>query len=141
MFWHMVLGESFIYKLLPAGSAPQNPVIDFLLTPLVAFIALFIVAGITHAGLAIFGGAKHGFRTTVRVCCFASSAQLFNVVPVVGTFVGTVWAIVVTVIGLREAHATTTGKAVAAIMLPLLLFMALAVFALIATLATGLLPV
>jgi hypothetical protein len=138
LFWYMLLGDPFIYRFLPESSAPANPIIDFLLSPIVVLIALFILAGVTHACLAILGGAKHGFQTTARVMCFASSAQLFNVIPFVGTIIGGVWGLVVTVIGLREAHQTTTGKAVGALLLPFLLLMALGVLAVVAGLIMGL---
>ena len=138
LFWYMLLGDPFIYRFLPEGSAPANPIVDFLLSPLVVLIALFIIAGVTHACLAILGGAKHGFKTTARVMCFASSAQLFNVIPFVGSIIGGVWGLVVTVIGLREAHETTTGKALGALLLPLLLIVALGVLAAVAALFVGL---
>ena len=41
-------------------------------------------------------------------------------IPVCGGIVAAVWALVVNCIGLARAHETTTGKAVFAILLPLI---------------------
>ncbi|HSL70647.1 MAG TPA: YIP1 family protein, partial [Longimicrobiales bacterium] len=45
------------------------------------------------------------------------------------TMVGVVWSIVLIVIGLREAHHTTTARAVLAVVIPIGLLLALVVVA------------
>ncbi len=90
------------------------------LTPLFVIIGLFIGSGIAHVCLMIAGGANKSFETTYRVFAYTSgSTALIGLVPICGGIVAGIWAIVCEIIGLREAHETTTGKAVLAILLPL----------------------
>jgi hypothetical protein len=138
LFWRMLLGPSLIERFMPNGQAPANPITEFLMSPLMLVIALFIAAGVVHLFLLMFGGAKHGFSTTARVFCFSSGPGLFAVVPFVGPFVGGIWTLVMTVIGLREAHETSTGKAIASLLVPFVLLSMLMLFVFFAMIAAGL---
>ncbi|MFH0920465.1 MAG: YIP1 family protein [Fibrobacterota bacterium] len=98
------------------------PVISILFIPLVNAIALFLVSAILHAGLKLAGGAHRLYPTTFKVYAYAQGATaLFGIVPVLGTLTGFVWALAINVIGLREAHNTTTGKSALAVLIPIVL--------------------
>jgi hypothetical protein len=107
------------------GYGAVSPLVRFLLAPVFLLGGLFVSAGVIHVLLLVFGGATHGFGTTVRVFCYANSPTIFGVVPIVGTLVGGIWSLVIGIIGLREAHETETWKAVLAVLVPLLLSMIL----------------
>lgn len=91
-------------------------------------IGLFLWSGILHGSLLLVGGAKKGFEATFRTVSYASVAQLFNAIPFVGAVIS-LWGVVLTVIGLRETHRTTTGKAAAAVAIPVGIALVLAVVA------------
>jgi hypothetical protein len=140
LFWSMVLGPSLMEWWMP-GQLRQSgtgPVIDFLLSPLMLLLALFVGAGIFHLFLLIFRGAKHGFGTTLRVLCFSSGPFLFEIVPILGSPVAGIWSLVLTVIGLREAHETSTGKVVAAVLLPMFFLLMLMGLLMVAAALIGL---
>ena len=118
LFWTMVFGPSAFERLLMEQGQTSNPIVDFLLSPLVVTVALFIITGIVHLFLMMFGGNKYGFGTSLRVFCFSIGPTLFEIVPFLGGAAGGIWSIVITVIGLREAHETSTGRAVAAVLVP-----------------------
>jgi hypothetical protein len=102
-----------------------------ILAPIFVIIGVFIGAAILHLMLMIVGGANNGFEATVRVVCYAQTAQLAGIVPFCGGLISMVWAIVLYVIGLATAHRTTRGKAVLAVLLPVVLccaFMAALLF-------------
>ena len=63
-------------------------------------------------------GAKPGFEATFRVVAYGYSANIFMVIPFCGGILPLVWAVVLSIIGLREAHETTGGKAAFAVFLP-----------------------
>lgn len=85
-----------------------------------ATIGLMISAGITHVCLMIFKGANMPYETTFRVMGYANgSTAWLNIVPFVGPLVAAIYTLVLSVIGLREAHETTTGKAIGAVLLPI----------------------
>jgi hypothetical protein len=89
--------------------------------PLLVAIGTFIGSAIYHVCLMIVGGAKQSFETTFRVICFGGgSVSPLLVVPFCGSLIALVWKIVVYSIGLARAHETETGRAVLAVLLPLI---------------------
>jgi hypothetical protein len=91
------------------------------LTPLFVVIGMFIVSAILHVCLMIVGGAKRSFETTFRVVCFAEgSASPLLVIPFCGGLITGIWKVVLYCIGLARAHETETGRAVIAVLLPLI---------------------
>ncbi len=92
-----------------------------ILAPVFIVIGIFINAGIVHLCLMLVGGAKQSFETTFRVVCFAAgSVGPLLVVPFCGGLIAGVWRIVLECIGLARAHEIDTGKAVMAVLLPLI---------------------
>lgn len=106
-FDHAVKGVGLIFLLI--------------LMPLFIVIGTFIGAAIYHVCLMIVGGAKQSFETTFRVICFGGgSVSPLLVVPFCGSIVVFIWKIVVYIIGLARAHEIDTGRAVLAVLLPLI---------------------
>jgi hypothetical protein len=84
-------------------------------------LGLFIGSALLHVCLMLVGGANRPFETTFRVACFtAGAANLFSMIPMCGGLIAAVYTIVLECIGLSRAHQTTTGKALMAIFLPLI---------------------
>lgn len=92
-----------------------------ILSPIIVIISIFIGSGILHLCLMIIGGNKKGFEATFRVISYANGAQIFFAIPLCGAFIGAVWMIVIEIIGLREAHGISGGKAALAVFLPLII--------------------
>jgi hypothetical protein len=89
--------------------------------PLIVVIGTFIGSAIYHVCLMIVGGAKQSFETTFRVICFGGgSVSPLLVIPFCGGLIVLVWKIVVYSIGLARAHETDTGRALLAVLLPLI---------------------
>jgi hypothetical protein len=119
----IIAGAELFWSLVLAPAAPRDnmlpsPLVQFLLSPLLLLVSLFLSSLVTHALLAMFGAASRDYSTTTRVFAFAYSPMIFTVVPVLGTIVGFVWMVVCAIIGVREAHRTSTGRAAAAILIP-----------------------
>ncbi len=90
-----------------------------LFIPVIVIVGMFLVSGILHLCLMIMGGARKPFETTFRVVCFsAGSTYLLSMIPICGGFIAAVWNIVLVCIGLARAHEIDTGKAVMAVLLP-----------------------
>ena len=106
-FTHLFAGLGWIFLLV--------------LTPLLVVIGMFVASAILHVCLMIVGGAKQSFETTSRVICFAEgSASPLLVIPFCGGLISGIWKIVLYCIGLARAHETDTGRAVIAVLLPLI---------------------
>jgi hypothetical protein len=94
------------------------------LAPILVLIGLFVGAAIYHVSFMIVGATKDstsGFEGTFRTVSYASVSQLANVIPFVGGLVAVVWNLVLMVMGAVRMHRTTQGKAIAGILIPLLL--------------------
>ena len=90
------------------------------LTPLFVVIGVFVASAILHVCLMIVGGAKQSFETTFRVVCFAEgSVSPLLVIPFCGGLIVGIWKVILYCIGLARAHETDTGRAVIAVLLPL----------------------
>jgi hypothetical protein len=92
-----------------------------LFIPVMVIVGMFLVSGVLHLCLMILGGARKPFETTFRVVCFSSgSTYLLSMIPICGGFIAAVWNIVLECIGLARAHEIDTGKAVMAVLLPVI---------------------
>lgn len=90
-----------------------------ILAPVFIVIGIFIYSLIVHLFLMMVGGDQSGFGATFRVVCYSNTSQLAQVIPIAGGIIAFVWSLILGIIGLTEAHRTTTGKAVAAVLLPI----------------------
>ena len=92
-----------------------------ILIPFAVVLLLFFWSILLHISVLLVGGAKEDFEASFRVVSYASAADLFNVVPFVGWLVAIGWKLYLLVVGVREVHRIGTGRAAAAIALPVLL--------------------
>jgi hypothetical protein len=91
------------------------------LMPFMIIILLFIASGVYHLILMIFGWSKRNFEATFRAVAYGTGAIIFNIVPMCGSFIGTIWAIVVTIIGIKHLQKTSGGQATLVVLLPIIL--------------------
>ncbi len=80
-----------------------------------ALLGILISGLLLHLFLMLFGGAKQGLVMTLRVVSYAQAPALFGVIPFIGGCIGSVWGIVLYVIGLAAAHRTDAWRAVLAV--------------------------
>ncbi len=90
-----------------------------ILTPIGATIGLFILAGIAHLLVMLFVGSENsGFESTFRVVSYVSVTNLVNWIPFIGGLLA-LYGLYLAVVGLREMHSTTTGRAALVVLLPI----------------------
>jgi hypothetical protein len=95
--------------------------------PFTIALSIIIGSGVTHLCLMIVGGNRRGFEATFRAISYSHSALLFHIVPIVGTFVGGIYLFILAILGVREGHEISTGKAVLAVLLPLIIVFGLGI--------------
>ncbi len=94
-------------------------VVVAILLPLLIAVGSFISAGILHGCLMLVGANPKSFEATYRVVCYSNGAtSVFLLIPFCGSLVQAVWNACALVVGFREVHGTSTGKAVWAVILP-----------------------
>ncbi|MFO7818396.1 MAG: YIP1 family protein [Thermodesulfobacteriota bacterium] len=99
--------------------------------PVILTLLLFVVSGINHLLLKICGAGDQGFEGTFRVVAYGNSPMILGVIPFVGAFIGSIWTIVVTVIGYKNMHAATYGRVILALLLPVIVGIALVFLAML----------
>jgi hypothetical protein len=137
LFWRMVLPEVPLQEgnVPTLATAMQNisPLVGFLMSPVVQLVSLFLGAAVTQLMLLMLLPGRGTYARTVRIYCYAYSPAVFVVVPYFGQLISVVWSLFTVVIGIREAHRTTTGRAVAAVLIPgILLFIIFAILIVVA---------
>lgn len=122
LFWTFAGGgagqeeEAVLGELPMAGAI--SPLLEFLFSPVMLLISIFLAAGVTHLLLRLVGGANRDYGFTTRVFAFAYSPQLLGVLPGPGAIIGFIWMVAVAVIGLKEGHHTTLFRAAVAVLIP-----------------------
>ena len=131
--WSGLFGNAWLAFLPPdvkekmAGAFATNTaalLIQVGLAPIFVLIGLFLGAAVYHVCFMIVGATKDstsGFEGTFRTVSYASVAQLGQLVPFVGGLVAMVWSLILTVLGAVRMHRTTQGKAIAGVLIPMVL--------------------
>lgn len=133
--WQNVLNEAMpLEDTTYSGSADDLNLMIALLTPFILPIGIFLGAGFIHLVLLTLGVGKAGFEATFKVVCYSSGPSVLSVIPWIGGFIAWGWSTVIEVIGLREYHKISTGRAVAGVMIPLIILLGciLALFSMMA---------
>ena len=99
-----------------------DPVIFALLAVAGAFASLFISGSLTHLFVRAFGGRK-GYGNTIKAFAYGNTpVLLFGWIPFVGMLFP-LWALVLNIIGIRQLHEISTGRAIGAVLLGILALM------------------
>jgi hypothetical protein len=123
-----------------AGEAIVSFFASLILTPIFATVGLLIAAGIIHLLVVLIARPMStGFETTFRVVSYANVTALVSWIPILGALVGAVWYTVLSILGVREGHATSTGKAAIIVLIPaaVVLFILLVLAAVIGAVIFG----
>ncbi|HSF17163.1 MAG TPA: YIP1 family protein [Vicinamibacteria bacterium] len=112
--WEGLFGEPSLVGL----------VVTLVVLPIIIVVGLFISSGIMHLCLLMVGATGQspaGFEGTLKVYAYSQVAGLATVVPVLGSLVYGIWALVLNVVGYAIVHRTTQGKSLLAVLIPVLL--------------------
>jgi hypothetical protein len=91
---------------------------SIILAPIGTAIALFIGAGILHLLVMLIVGSRNGgFEATFRVGAYSSVVNLVSWIPFIG-WIASLYGVYLAIVGIREVHGTTTGKAALVVLIP-----------------------
>jgi hypothetical protein len=132
----------FLSQMIPApirSFFPYEFYFAFLLIGLPFGLAFSLLVGsaITHLCLMIVGGSKNGYEATFRAISYSYCAHLFNLLPIIGNLIGSIYMIALFIIGIREGHEITTRKAALAVLLPAIVVILLVGLAILIPLFIG----
>lgn len=118
---------------LPSTFAPTSAIASVILAPIGGTIGLFVVAAIQQLLVRLIVGANNsGFGATFRVASYTQVTSLVNWIPIVGPLVA-LYGLYLSIVGIREMHSTTTGKAALVILIPFAVVLLVALVVLVAT--------
>jgi len=116
---------------LPSVFTPGSAWASIIFAPIGGTIGLFIAAGIQQLLVRLIVGTNNsGFGATFRVASYTQVTSLINWIPIIGPLLA-LYGLYLSVVGIREMHGTTTGKAALVILIPfaVVLLVALVVLA------------
>ena len=97
------------------------------IAPIAGAVGVFLTALLTHLLVVLVVGSGHsGFGATFRVVAYSSVTSLVGWVPFVG-WIASLYRLYLATVGIREMHATTTGRALLVVLLPAILVLVLVV--------------
>ncbi len=98
---------------------------SIILAPIFAVIGLFIGAGILHLLVRLIVGSRNsGFEATFRVVAYSAVTSLVSWIPFIGGLLS-LYGIYLGIVGIREVHSTTTGKAALVVLIPVAVILVL----------------
>ncbi len=112
--WSLAFGSAN----LVSGTSPGPSPLLIAAIPIFALMVVIVWAGAIHLTLVILGGAGKRYEATLRIISYSSATEILAVIPLIGGIVSLIWKLYLVVYGIKEAHSTTTGTAVLAILLP-----------------------
>ena len=127
---------SGIFTLFGLGTLSGFWFVIFAVMMIIASVVfLFIGSAWLHLWVYVFGG-RNGYRETLKALAFGDTpALLLGWIPMIGILAG-IWALVLSVLGVRELQGISTGRALGAVLvaviIPLLILVLLAAFLFIA---------
>jgi hypothetical protein len=117
---------------LPSVFTPGSALVSIIVAPIFGAIGLFIAAAIQQLLVRlVVGPANSGFASTFRVASYTQVTGLVNWIPVIGPLLS-LYGLYLAVVGIREAHGTTTGKAALVILIPFAVVLVVALIVLVA---------
>lgn len=119
---------------LPSVFTPGSALASIIVAPIAGAIGLLIAAAIQQLLVRLIVGANNsGFGATFRVASYTQVTGLVNWIPIVGPLLS-LYGLYLAIVGIREAHGTTMGKAALVILIP---FAVVVVIALIVLIVAG----
>jgi hypothetical protein len=96
------------------------------LAPIAGAVGLLITALIAHLLVRlVVGPSNSGFEATFRVASYTSVTNLLGWLPFIG-WLFSLYRVYLAIVGIREVHGTTTGKAALVVLIPFAVIVLLA---------------
>jgi len=108
------------------GSGLADLISYFFMTFVLIIIGAFLWGGILHVFSYILGGRKEIAQTIKAVMYASTPIVLLGWIPAIG-LIGWIWQFVLQIIGIQQYQEITTGKATAAIVLPVIIISTLVI--------------
>lgn len=107
--------------------------------PVAVTISVFLAALLLLVCAKIVGGTGT-YEATMRVVCYSNIVNIIGWIPII-SILGSIYGLVLTVLGVREIHKLTTAKAIIAVLIAIaIIFIIVVLLAVIGIGITGYIP-
>lgn len=121
-----MMGGRNLGMLMGAGAGAGAAIIFFVLFMILAIIGAFISGAILHIFVYIVGGRK-GISQTIKAVMYGSTpGLLLGWIPIIG-FIAGIWSLVLEILGIRQLQELTTGRAILAVLIPIIIIVVLTI--------------
>lgn len=115
-----IMGFGNMGMMMGAGTGIGAAITFFVRFMIIAIVGAFIGGAILHIFVYIVGG-RRGIAQTIKAGMYGSTPSLlFGWIPVIN-FIAMIWSLVAQIIGIRQLHELTTGKAILVVILPIII--------------------
>ncbi len=102
----------------PSVFTPASPVVSVIMALIGGAISIFLAALIQQILVRLIVGARNsGYGATFRVASYTQVTSLVNWIPIIGPLLA-LYGIYLSIVGIREVHGTTTGRAALVVLIP-----------------------
>jgi hypothetical protein len=106
-----IMGFEKMRIMMGAGTGIGAAIIFFVVFMIIAIASAFIFGAILHIFVYIVG-RRRGIAQTIKAIMYGSTPSLlFGWIPVIN-FIAIIWSLIAEIIGIRQLHELTTGKAI-----------------------------
>ncbi len=128
--WQSVFGNPLVPTEV-AGTLSIDELFSIMfISPLILVVYLFVTGAVLHGALKLTGAASGRMGVTLRVLCYAATADLLSIIPIVGPLVGGVLKLIIIVKGLKSAHGTTYTRVLPPVIILVLVLVSFVVYSL-----------
>ncbi len=126
LFWQFLIlaGGIFSFDLIDTLGLPVGIIFVAILViiPFFVTVTMFLYTMVLHPLLLVVRGGRNGYQATFRVVAYSQAAQALALIPIIGSWIGGIWQLIVVIIGLREIHETSYLRVILAFLIPVILF-------------------
>jgi hypothetical protein len=105
---------AIVFSVLAVVVPPFAPLLGGAVTTLTVHLAVLVLAP-----------KRKSIGYTFRTVLYSYGTNAILAVPICGAYAGGIWQIVTLVVGVREVHETSTGRAVLAVLWPIVVIVPL----------------
>lgn len=122
---NQAMGQIGMGELFLAGTLGMA--VAAIVLVIISLIMVFVIGGWLHLFVYLLGGRK-GYLETVKALLFGSTPyMLIGWIPVIGILVGGIWSLILAILGIRELHQVSTGKAAGAVILSAIILLVIVI--------------
>jgi hypothetical protein len=121
-----IAGPALSAYLNIPGTGLADILSNFMLFLIMMIVTLFIWSSVLHIFIYIMGEKKE-FKATIKAVMYASTPlALLGWLPMIGV-IGWIWSSVLQIVGIKQYHDITTVKAIATVVIPIILSFLIAI--------------